>query len=678
MKRLLPTLLSCLLMKAALPAAPLEHPPLPPLPEEGSNLAIIASGAPHAVLIIPDRPTPVVKESAQTFSRLLARATGATLPVIAESQVKDAPEASVVQIHVGETQAARAEGLSVSNLPEESYRIVAREGRIFVLGRDRNKEVIHSVDSKPTRWALNQLLEQYLGVRWLWPGELGTYVPRSEAFIVPPMDVTYQPDLLLRRLRLIYPWMSGEFLEAHNAPALLEPKERTALLAEAVDWLENHQNGQRGNIRYGHAFGDWWTKYSEKHPDYFAVPPPGITQPKPSVKSVKLRLANPAVVEQIAQEYQEKGAPRFYNVCPNDGYGFDTSAETRAWDWPRDQDIHDIWAGKGNMTARHVRFWNRVHARLKQINPEVTLISYAYASYRTPPPAEVPLKARMILGIVDSYSSYDIWKAWEATGSRMILRPNWWISGKDAPYLPLDKMIDFMKFARRHQLIGMDKDSIAGYWATQGLNYYAMARLLARPDLTKDDILEEYTSAFGRAQPKIKAYFDYWQEITEEAGYPVHAGTVVSEKPDGIYERLVKEKGIPFNPRLGSFWILPYLYTDEMIGKGEAFLDEAAGLLTRPEDREALARVAFLRDGLLNLRTVRDLAQAAADLKDEPKTALKQATFNRKVADLYALRKRLTRSHVMWGELLYISEDKLRLPTRPENLEKDAPDLRGF
>ncbi len=679
MNRYLYTLLFCLtLAKANLFSAPLEQAPLPPLRDETPSLELIAGDTPRAVLILSDNPPPAVTEAVALFRATLKKATGVNLPLRAESEETSSPESALIKIYIGDTQAARKENLMVSRLAEESYRIIAGQNRIFVLGKDRGKEVVHSVDSKPTRWALNQLLEQYLGVRWLWPGDLGTYIPKADRFAVPEMDITYQPDLMLRRLRLIWAWMDGELLKTNGLPVLLESGERKQLLGEAVDWLENHQNGQRGAIRYGHAFSDWWPKYSEKHPDYFAVPPDGITQPKPTEKSVKLRLANPAVIEQIAQEYQEKGAPAIYNVCPNDGYGFDTSEETRKWDWPPNQDINDIWAGKGNMTARHVHFWNRLHTRLKEINPDVTLISYAYASYRTPPPDEVPLKARMILGIVDSFSAYDTWKAWAATGSRMILRPNWWVVGADAPHIPLEKMVNFLKFTRQHQLLGLDKDSITGYWATQGINYYAMARLITRPDLTKDAIIDEYTSAFGSAQPKIREYIGYWEKITEEAGYPNHAGSIVSEKPGGIYERLVKEKGISFNPRLGSYWIMPYLYTDEVISKGEALLDEAAGLLTRPQEREALARVGFLRDGLLNLRMVRDLVQAAAELKAEPQKALKQANFNHKVGELHTLRQRFSRNHVVWGELLYILEDKLRIPTRPENLQKEAPDLRGM
>ncbi len=676
MKRsILIALLGSTVLAASLSAAPLQGPPLPATKER--PIRLIEEGQPKAVILLPSTVPPSVAKAVEAFVSTLREATGVELPVRPEAEAAGLGK-GVVKIFVGDTKEAAARGLRSSALAEESYRIIAEPGQILLLGRDKESDMIHYVDSLPTRWALNQLLDQYLGVRWLWPGKLGTHIPKATSFAVPEMDVTYQPDLLLRRLRLIPTYMNGAALQENGLPPLLEPEGRERLMSEAVEWLKNHQGGQRGRIRFGHAFADWWQKYSAAHPDYFAVPPRGIQQPKPNEKSVKLRLANPAVVEQIAAEYTEKDAPAFYNICPNDGYGFDTSAETRQWDVPADQKAMDIWSGKANLTARHVHFWNRVYERLSQINPDVTLISYAYASYRTPPPPEVPLRARMIIAVVDSFSAYDAWQAWSDTGAKMILRPNWWIVGADAPHIPLRRMSRFVHHIRKNNLVGIDKDSICGYWATQGLNYYALARLIERPDLSRDEIVAEYASAFGPAAEHIRAYIDYWEDLTDKAAYPNHAGSIVSENPDGIYERLVREKGIPFNPRLGSLWIMPHLYGDEALAKGSRFLDEADAALSTPDDATARERVAFLRAGLEELRAIRDVIATVTALKERPEDAALLAEYEKRSEALLALRKRHASTHVVWGEKVYVQENKLKIPTLPRNLGKAAPDLRGM
>ena len=42
-------------------------------------------------------------------------------------------------------------------------------------------ECVHS----GTLLGVYEVLEDYLGVRWLWPGDLGTYVPRRNTIVIP-------------------------------------------------------------------------------------------------------------------------------------------------------------------------------------------------------------------------------------------------------------------------------------------------------------------------------------------------------------------------------------------------------------------------------------------------------------------------------------------------------------
>ncbi len=45
-----------------------------------------------------------------------------------------------------------------------------------------------------TLFGVYELLERYVGVRWLWPGQLGTYIPRSDSVnICSNLDETYIP-----------------------------------------------------------------------------------------------------------------------------------------------------------------------------------------------------------------------------------------------------------------------------------------------------------------------------------------------------------------------------------------------------------------------------------------------------------------------------------------------------
>ncbi|HWL52145.1 MAG TPA: DUF4838 domain-containing protein [Chthoniobacteraceae bacterium] len=641
------------------------------------GLDLVKNGEARAALIIPDQAPPHVRQAVDDFAAVIKASTMVTIPIHTES---DAPASDAVhKLYIGDTRHAEKQHLRSRNLKEEAYhlRIGETEGVIVAhdIIRSRNPDRFEA-NSLATKWALNALLEKEVGVRWLWPGTLGTYIPRHATVTLSPVEKTARPRFIQRRQR-IPKMIDGPGFKI--AP-LQNRKQRTKVVREAIDWLENHQGGYRGKLLVkGHPFGKWWEKYSKDHPDYFAELPPPLTQPyQGSPGKVKLRLANPAVIEQIAREYIAAGAPDVWKLSPNDAGGFDTSEETRAWDIPRDQPVEAIVYSEANLTARYIMFWNLVYERLSRINPEVTLNSLAYASYRYAPPKERPLKARMILSMVPSYSEYDLWKAWADTGSQLILRPNWWCGGGGAPSIPFGAIADYFRFCARNRLVGFDFDSIMGYWSTQGFSYYLIARLGTDPDRTTEEIVREYASAFGAASPKIIEYLNYWEAFSNRAGYPVYVSSGGGPTEGGLFQKIVQEKAISDNAWVGSLQVMPYLYTDEVIAKGEAILNEGEALLPARGAEEARARIAFLKSGLTHLKLLRDTMEAglAINAAETPDDGLK-AEFEKRSNELYRWRKAMGGNHAVWVEWAYLFERSARQPTLTENLKQETPDWRG-
>ncbi|HWL52569.1 MAG TPA: DUF4838 domain-containing protein [Chthoniobacteraceae bacterium] len=600
-------------------------------------------------MLAHDAPGPV-RELAQEFIEVVERSTGARLPLLTDTGEPEAPSGAS-RLYLGACAQTGALGSDAAEPPEETYRRIVRGRHVYILGRPA-EEILRPgrtvdpwYDSDPMRWALNHLLEEELGVRWLWPGRLGTYVPRHRDFSVPASDRTYRPLLEIRTLVVA---------------TMREPAERT-LRAEALRWVSNHQGGERGGIPLRHGFNQWWEKYHASHPDYFARPPEGVAQRPPT--RVKLRLANPAVLEQIAQEYLAAGKPRYWNVTPNDGNGFDVSDDVRAWDLPAGQPVEEIWTAKANLTARYVRFWNLVYERLAKENSEIRLVTMAYSAYRQPPPPGRPLKAKALIGVVPSYRAYDVWDGWAQQAEALILRPNWGWYGANGPHLPLVEMADYMKHAFRNKMIGFYLDSILGYWGTQGLNYYLLARLMVNPERSVDEIVTEYTAAFGAAAPKIKEYFDYWQKLTREWAH----GHKIYKVPEGKYDALIREGKIMDNPLIGPRQAIPYIYTDEVLAKAYTLLDEGQALLEGGNDPEALARIDFLRKGLDELKLSRECLELGRRITAKNRREL-IGPFKRKAGELEALRTALSPSHVIWGIRATRIEDKVKIKIRPRNL----------
>ena len=84
-------------------------------------------------------------------------------------------------ICLGENAASRASGLSAENLPVEGFRIVTKDGNVYVLGPDTagGDRTPGGGASTGTRNGTYALIERFLGVRWLVPGKHGDYVPKA-------------------------------------------------------------------------------------------------------------------------------------------------------------------------------------------------------------------------------------------------------------------------------------------------------------------------------------------------------------------------------------------------------------------------------------------------------------------------------------------------------------------
>ncbi|MFC1718511.1 DUF4838 domain-containing protein, partial [Candidatus Poribacteria bacterium] len=588
--------------------------------------ALIQNGEAKSVIVLHDDSSVFCRMAAEELQYHIRRASETEIPIVDPEEARKLPD-DITRIVIGPGELTRELGVDTDILKPEQYLIKAVGNYIVFAGHDAESNRRVGRTSAGTLYAVSHVLDRYLGIRWLWPGEVGTYVPKRGNISLPEMDVLARPELIERVIR------------TH----LRSPD--TEIMNEVAQWHHHHMLSTRSPYRFGHCFRHWWEKHHNSHPEYFAVPPNGAEQPYPQADRVKLCVSNPGVADQVMAEWKEAGMPDNWCVGPNDGGGFCTCENCRELDG-FDQKPEDIWHSNACITSRYVKFWNKLLKRMKELNPSATLSSYGYSSYREPLP-DMKLEDGMIIQIVPAYWQYDLWKGWEQSGAKIMLRPNWWHMGAIAPHLPLHKAESYFRFARNNSMIGIDFDSLMGYWGTQSPYYYMIARLATRPDLTADDVIEEYCSAFGQAAQVVKGYIDYWETYTEEAAYTAPAGGSVSQNPDGLYEQACRKYKLPVHPLSGGWRVLPYLYTDEVLGKAHDILDEA----DRAADNDGpmvSARIKFLRDGLKHLELTRDVIQIA--YASAFPDGMTEQDYLRKMEELDEFRKEITPRHVVWGD----------------------------
>jgi hypothetical protein len=242
--------------------------------------AVFASSAPtfivrearaNATIVLPAQPNAVERYAAQELSEHLAKATCAALPVQNENAL-DGP-AVATRIYLGNTKAAQAAGLDGEKLRRETFTLRSNEQALFIVGRDETGNPLDRDTSAGTLFGVYEWLERELGVRWLWPGDLGTVVPRARDVALRAVDVTVQPRFFQRHVR---PGLG--FTSSNPALGFTSKAAEEYARVQSV-FLRRQRMGRSEKMAYGHAFTDWWSKYGREHPEWFQLvnPRPGRT-----------------------------------------------------------------------------------------------------------------------------------------------------------------------------------------------------------------------------------------------------------------------------------------------------------------------------------------------------------------------------------------------------------------
>lgn len=628
-------------------------------PAGADRVVLVEGGAPRAAVILPDEPLPVHELAARELLYHVRQATGADLPLHRES---DAPGGAEFVVYIGPCRATAEAGIDVETLPPSAHVSRTVGNALFLAGRDRDRGGIGrwwTADWQGTLFAVYDLLEIELGVRWLWPGELGEHIPRHADVVVEGLDRQGAPRFQMSTLR---PAGAG----GGHLPGWSSPESKEAFHEAQRVFLIRHRFGAVENLGYGHAFGSYWRWHGETHPEYFHLLPDGTRRPLEGDASgsyITMCVSEPKFWNRIVTNWQRSPErnpehvpyrPRI-NLCENDTPGMCTCPNCRAWDAPRPSfDAHDYW-GKGiiptsarrftiahapwgelpggeaarleppSLSDRYARFYVEVLRRAREVDPEARAAGYAYANYTAPPVnQDLDLSGVLIVNVdafwfprVDLEGFRAHWEGWRRLGAELTWRPNLTHVGANLPLFYARPLADFFSFGAANGMIGTYFDSLQGAWSAQGPTMYVLSRIHHHPDWTVDRILDEYYAAFGPAEQGVRAYFGYWERHSEALD-PEDVARYGQEEKGGGFKNYVR--------------IAHRLFAPEDFAAARALLEQAREQAAG--DALALRRIAFLEQGLTDaeLTTATRAAQARLEAEDtEEHRAAFDDAFNRLV-----------------------------------------------
>lgn len=532
-------------------------------------MTLVRDGRASAVIILPEKPSPAAREGARVLKEHILQISGADLPIAAESEIDGAPSAERGWVLVGEGRLTGERGLSAMDLGPGGLLLEARGDVLALLGPDQRTPS----DPYGTLYAVTTFLEEKLGVRYLWPGESGKVVPKKRTVAVDDFRRAATPVLAQRRIRdgrygrSVRSGLGRLGFTEGEARGRGDQAEKT--LSASPDWFRWHKLGGSLRLATGHAFGRFWEKHGKAHPDWFALQPNGSRDQSREPGRARLCVSNPGLIEAVAAEKiaELDAHPELLGVsiAPNDGghLNYCSCAICEALDAPNAPEItlkdHSGWKVREYrhvaLTDRMVYFWNAVAEKVAAARPGKLLVVDAYSAYSTPPVLR-KLHPNLVVRFVPmSYlndggrrKALRSWERWSRAAGRIFYRPNLLLAGRSgAAYVfPRKFAEDFRAMARRG-MIGTDFDSGLHHWATQGLNYYVVARLNWDPEQDAGAIIDDYCRAgFGAAAVPVRAYFARLEELTDEAAAkglkhlePFHPGAIAE-----LNDMLMKARGL--------------------------------------------------------------------------------------------------------------------------------------
>ncbi|MCA1809641.1 MAG: DUF4838 domain-containing protein [Lentisphaerae bacterium] len=367
--------------------------------------------------------------------------------------------------------------------------------------------------------AVYTFLQDFLGVRWFWPGELGTDFVKQDTIALAPQVYRYHPPIRYRSGLIRLSSLDGR---GHS-------KTWTRRQRLQLDSLQCHG---------GHVFSGWWDRFHEDHPEYFALQPNG-TRRWSSARTTKLCKSNPAVWDQWLRDVEESLERNPNQVAfgagANDGGhgGYCICENCRAWDDPDGTLVRLYWEGLAQeypaLSDRQVTFANHLARLLKKRYPDKDyfVIMQAYGASR-PPPVSAKLDDNVIVNAVfnfhnrqadGDYNHRELFLKWAKFAPHISWRPN---LGHGAELqrgmlnIGITNAIADMRLAAENGVIGLFFDTITEHWATQGPYYYILGQMAWNPHADGQAIMDDYYQrAFGKAAQEMQAYWEMIEMVAQ-------------------------------------------------------------------------------------------------------------------------------------------------------------------
>ncbi len=520
----------CLLLMigfAAGAAAPFSVTPVSPRSVTVSakaELPLVRQGKPLFRVYVPPKAPASVRNAASDFARLLSEISGGAR-ITAESRIPAGFSGPCFCIGDG-ALAAELE-VDLRALDRDGFVIKTAGGKkILIAGSD----AVLPGSGNGTRFGCYEFLERFAGVRFYFPGPLGTVVPVKKEWSLPQITIFDRPDSLFRVI--YWPAPGGA------KPGWYDPRTENLWRGE----LALHEKHLRLSTLalpncHGLAQLGYVQRFAKSHPEYFALKSDGSrcdgsVVRVPSDASGHLCFSS-GIMEEIFQDAKAilTGQPassrnvilrdgscrwihhnrNFFNLMPNDSMARCRCKKCAPY-------FEGLSAGGGYSEKAADFLWTRlltIPKRLKKEGVPGFVTMMAYDLNRFPPKEKMPDNVLIqvattgpwLEGRPEQKKDDELILRWVKTmGNSKIYMWNYptKCTVKELPLIPNHTPESIGAYYRRMfpYSFGTMLNASSDYWFFGHLNFYVFSKVMWDHDTDVEALLKEYFSTlFGKGAP---------------------------------------------------------------------------------------------------------------------------------------------------------------------------------
>lgn len=488
------------------------------------------------VTIVVESASPVTRFAAEELQTFLSQILGKTVPLAF------AP-GSNCNIYVGFGKFAAAQGVKAETLVRDGFYIRSFGKDILIAGTDDPKENIKNAINKGGAWSFHfergslfgvyDFLERFCGVRFYFPGELGTVVPKANSIKLPAINIADRPDMIERRYSSFW---DGEYFEGENRKATINPNKNMNLLRlrSETSYLPCC-HGMNGN--------NLLARFGKSNPEYFALTDNGIRRNDPDISFAGHICYSSKVTEEIYQDLKayltgqspasrgiknRYGKPSwtfttfrkpYVDVMPQDGFYACQCDKCKA--------AYEDEKGREGKASKLV--WGTVNGWAKRMKAEGvkgTLSMMAYWPYRMIP--EEPIEDNILVMLAQRGpwqsqqklfdADLELLKAWNKKLQNKVHIWNYAnkVSTQNLPGIPAYTPLAVGRYykAAAPYMFGAFMESECDRFLYFSMNYYIFCKVMWNSDVDCKAVMDEYYRLmFGNASAEMQKIMEEFEDI---------------------------------------------------------------------------------------------------------------------------------------------------------------------